>query len=361
MLKSERLTEEQLNRLKFIEGSGLMVRPGMYYNVHFLNKDNYDKIDKMFKTYTDIASIPKNAKGFILPKNNIKKDDIKEICKRYDLKITQDVTKADFIIGNDHVSQYISVFDHGTDSRALMVEAHHHLLKYEDCGIDLKNDFINFMSSRAGVSHEHLNAQTCVLYAKEINSRYEEWTTYANERKHTFITDDGLFILYNILAKKIPIVSVNSLFQGIDKVTIDNDIYGTLLMMLRGSSEDKAVAMNMLYNCNIDESYYYIWKLMKEVSYAITYYTHRNTKAHKTFMQSVGHLDHTGNVEALELFKNKGCLTQEIYNELAEKILNKVKDYHVIEEVEKHNILTVNIGVIPFETYMQNKLEPIND
>lgn len=360
MHRSETLTEEQLGRLKFVEGSGLMVRPGMYYNVHFVNKDNYEKIEKLFKSYADITTLPKGAKGFILPKNNLKKDDIKEICKRYDLKITNDVSKADFFIGNDHVAVYGSMYDQAVDSRALMAEAYCYVLNYDDCGVDLKNDFINFMSSRSGVTRDHLATQTSVMYTKEINSRYEDWTMYANERLRTYITDDGLFIVYNMLSRKIPVVSVDSLFKGIDKVTIEADIYDTLVMMLRGSDEDKAVAMNMLYNCNIDESYYYIWKLLKEVSYAITYYKHRNTKAHKTFMHDVGHLNHTDNIEALEKFKEKGCLTPKIYAELSEKIINRVKTYGVIEEVEKNNVLRVNVEIIPYEEYMQTKTETVD-
>lgn len=360
MHRSEKLTEEQLDRLKFIEGSGLMVRPGMYYNIHFVNKDNYEKIEKLLKSYSDIAALPKNAKGFILPKNNLKKDDIKEICKRYDLKITSDINKADFFIGNDQISTYGSMYDYVVDSRALMAEAYAYTLEYEDCGVALKNEFINFMSSRAGVTAEHLATQTCVMYTKDINSRYEDWTAYANERKHTYITDEGLFIVYNMLSKKIPVVSVDSLFKGIDKVTIDKDIYDTLAMMLRGSDEDKAVAMNMLYNCNINESYYYLWKLLNEIAYAITYYKHRNTKAHKTFMSEVGHLNHTDNIEALEKFREKGCLTEQIYNELTEKILNRVKGYGVIEEVERNNVLKVNVEVIPYETYLLIKSETVD-
>lgn len=360
MHRSETLTEEQLGRLKFVEGSGLMVRPGMYYNIHFVDKNNYEKIEKLFKSYADITTLPKGAKGFILPKNNLKKDDIKEICKRYDLKITNDVTKADFFIGNDQIAVYGSMYDQTVDSRALMAEAYCYVLNYDDCGADLKNNFINFMSSRSGVTRDHLALQTSVMYTKEINSRYEDWTMYANERLRTYITDDGLFIVYNMLSRKIPVVSVDSLFKGIDKVTIDKDIYDTLTMMLRGSDEDKAVAMNMLYNCNIDESYYYLWRLLREVSYAIIYYKHRNTKAHKTFMHDVGNLNHTDNVEALEKFKERGCLTPEIYSEISEKIINKVKTYGVIEEVEKNNVLKVNVEIIPYEEYMQTKTETVD-
>lgn len=360
MHRSEKLTDEQLDRLKFIGRSSLMVRPGMYYNIHFIDDNNYEKIEKLFKSYSDIGNIPKNAKGFILPKNNLKKDDIKEICKRYDLKITNDASKADFFIGNDQIAAYGSMYDHTVDSRALMAEAYCYLMNYDDCGSQLKNEFINFMSSRAGVTADILNAQPTVVYTKEINSRYEDWTMYAVERKHKYITDDGLFILYNMLSRKVPVVSVDSLFKGIDKVTIDKDIYDTLAMMLRGSDEDKAVAMNMLYNCNIDQSYYYLWRLVNELSYAIVYYKHRNTKAHKTFMSEVGHLNHTDNVEALEKFKEKGCLTPEIFYHLTEKIINKVKSYGIIEEVEKNNVLKVNIEIISYEEYMQTKSETVD-
>jgi hypothetical protein len=360
MQRSIKLTEEQLGRLKFIEGSSIMVRPGMHYNIHFLSEDNYSKIFKMFTAYTDITSIPKGAKGFILPKNNLKKDDIKEICKRYDLKITNDISNASFVIGNDHISEYNSIYEHSVDSRALLVDGHGYMLEFDNCGVDLKNQFINFMSSRAGVTADRLNQQTSVMYTSEINSRYEDWTMYANQRRKFYITDDGVFILYNMLSRKLPVVSVNSLFKGIDKVTIDSDIHDTLAMMLRGSDEDKSVAMNMLYNCDIVPSSYYIWKLLKDINYAITYYKHRNTKAHKTFIAAVGHMQHVSNVEAVAMFKENGCLTEEIYNELAEKIINKVKDYHIIEEVEKHNVLSVDIKIIPYEEYMLTKKEEVD-
>lgn len=352
MQRSEKLTEEQLNRLKFIEGSGLMVRPSAYYNVHFLNKNNYDKIERMFKSYVAIDDIPKNSKGFILPNNNLKKDDIKEICKRYDLKITNDISNADFFIGNEHISKYVSRYDMNIDSRALMIEGYSNILEYEDCDDLNKNMFIKFMSSIAGVTHDHLNAQTCVLYTKEINTRYQNWTIYETEKLNTYITDEGLSIFYNILSKKIPIVSVGSLFQGIDKVTIDADIYDTLVMMLRGSDDDKSVAMNMLYNCNIEPSSYYIWRLFSEVNYTICYYKHRNTKAHKNFIAAARILDSMDDISAVAFFKEKDCLTEEIYNKMIEKIHNRVKDYGIIEDIQKNNLLKVSIEPLPYDAYM---------
>ena len=57
MHRSETLTEEQLGRLKFVQGSGLMVRPGMFYNVHFVDKNNYEKVEKLFKSYADITEL----------------------------------------------------------------------------------------------------------------------------------------------------------------------------------------------------------------------------------------------------------------------------------------------------------------
>lgn len=361
MQRSVKLTEEKLSRLKFIEGSGLLVRPGMYYNIHFVNQDNYSKVHKMFTTYTDITSIPKGAKGFILPKNNLKKDDIKEICKRYDLKITGDISKADFFIGNDAISHYSSLYDHGVDSRALMVEGYGYIMDLEDCGLDMKNQFINFMSSRAGVTTDILNQQTTVMYTKDINSRYEDWTMYAHERKQTYITDEGIAVLYDMLSRKLPVVSVNSLFKGIDKVTIDDDIYDTLLMMLKGGDEDKAVAMNMLYNCDINASAYYIWKLLKDTTYIIAYYKHRNTKAHKTFMSAVGHMQHLDNIEALTLFKQNGCLTEEIYDAFIKKIIDKVNSYGVIQDMRESNIIKIALEAISYEDYMKlNKIEEVN-
>jgi len=353
MQRSIKLTEEQLDRLKFIEGSGLLVRPGNYYNIHFVNGDTYSKIYKMFTAYTDISSIPKDAKGFILPKNNLKKDDIKEICKRYDLKITTDISKADFFIGNDHVSAYCSMYDYTVDSRALMCQAYINLFDYEHCGPKIKNEFINFMSSLAGITPDLLNEQTSIAYTKEINTRYEDWTMYATEGKSNYITDEGIYILYNMLSRKVPVVSVDSLFKGIDKVTIDKDIYDTLVMMFKGTDDDKAVAINMLYNCNIDASLYYIWKLINDLSYVIVYYKHRNTKAHKTFMESIMKLQHLDNIEAIALFKEKNCLTKEIYEDLSRKILNRVNSYGIIEETKRNNVLNISIDIIPYEIFME--------
>jgi hypothetical protein len=165
-----------------------------------------------------------------------------------------------------------------------------------------------------------------------------------------------------MLSKKIPVVSVDSLFKGIDKVAIDQDIYETLLMMLKGSDEDKSVAMNMLYNCNIDASFYYIWKLMNEVSYGISYYKHRNTKAHKTFMESIMSVVHSDAMAAIKMFKDKGCLTEQIYNELLEQVYNKFKTYRYIEEVMQHSLLNIVVEKVPYEIYIQTiKTEPVND
>jgi hypothetical protein len=77
-------------------------------------------------------------------------------------------------------------------------------------------------------------------------------------------------------------------------------------------------------------------------------------------MAAVRHMEHAGNIEAVAMFKENGCLTEEVYNELAEKIINKVKDYSIIEEVERHNVLSVDIKIIPYEEYMLTKMEEVN-
>lgn len=351
-----KLTEDQFKKLPFIEGSFLLFR-GSSENtqvLHKLSQDNFDKINKLFNKDSDPNTIKAGSKVFLAPNCSFKIPVIKEVCKKKNLKLVTDVNKADLIISNGNLSES-SGYNESHRMNSYMLNRVYF------------SEYVPSQFSNRGLNQflEDSRVQlSCFAFIDEIKSFELENVRFNilghgplimynynhdTEREANVITDDCLEVVYNILKRSLPIVQDKTLFNSIEKVVIDKDYYETIKMMLKGSDEDTALAFEILYNCDINKSYYYLIKLLDENHYAFHYRKGKNTKFHKAFMRELGCSQDYPEAFLNQLIE-RGCITEEIYDDLTKTILKKA-----ITSFDYHNdlkLFNIEVKTKTFEEYM---------
>lgn len=354
---TSKLSEEQRKRFSFIEETCIMYNANYRMEVvHFINKESFSKLEKLFKTSVKRDTIKPKMKAYIIGNGSLKMADIKEVCKKQELKITPDINNADIIVSNSNLISWCLTTAGWFQNKAILHCVDYSQYSIHDMDNKHRNDLKAWFAGR--MIGEHLS--NFEDYDKLIMPRhqtgYQDFTYEETHRSGFFITDDGLELLYQILSKKIPLVLDTDLFESIEKVTIDSDMYDMIKMMIRSTDDDKSIAMQMLYNCNINKSAYYLWRLLKDDGHRILYCKNRNTKIHKSFVESISDIKYIDDKTAIDKFYDMGCLTHSIYDEFMEKgkkdILNEMRYYN-------SNLFLIYVESISYENYLKLK-ETVN-
>lgn len=355
-----KLSEEQFRKLSFIEDSFPLFR-GTKDNrqiIHELSKENYAKIKKIFEKNDPLDLIKPGSKVFMLPHCTFKQSVIKEVCKKKNLRVVTDVSKADVIVTNsnfEETGQYGEAHLQNTYMFYTMYYSKYDTINYsvsrlekfcndsriqlacEDYLEDIKNlqiDSVCFNMSQQGSKKGFLT-----LWDYDHNCQSNSYV----------ITDDCANTLYYILKNSLVIVSDKSLFNSIEKVVIDKDYYDTIAMMIQGSREDKNLAMEILYNCDINKSFYYLLKLKDKHYWEVRNHKGKNTKFHKAFMAETS-CDFNDHLTLLKELKERGSLNAEMYDEILEKYLkDKLSG---INDDKKNKLFHVTITKLTYGEYM---------
>lgn len=141
------------------------------------------------------------------------------------------------------------------------------------------------------------------------------------------ITPTCAIILYHQLQNKIPIVNEDAVFKAISKpLIIDADIYETLKTMLSSSDfANQTTAIELISNCDIDPSYYYLWQLAK--NYINVMSGHSRNKNFRLFKEKISLYDLATLSEKgiLPKLEEKGVLTDEIFLSLINEVVKTYK------------------------------------
>jgi hypothetical protein len=346
-----KLSEEQRKRLSFIEETAIMYNGNYKLEmVHLINAEVYSKLEKLFTTSVGVDDVKPKMKAYVIGNGSLKMSDIKEICKKRELKITTDINNADIIISNTSLTSTYTTTAGWFPTKAILHKPHASVYHIQDMNNKYREDLKQWLNGKAeSISNFDDYAK---LIIPQDKTGYQDFTYEEMRRAMWFITDEGLELLYHILAKKIPIVVDTNLFQSIEKVTMDSDMYDMIKMMIRSTDDDRIIAMQMLYNCNIDKSAYHLWKLMKEDGSRILYCRNRNTKIHKSFIEATHRIRHISDSDAVNEFYEMGCLTEDIYNEFVEKtrkdIMRELNYY-------SNSLFNISVSSLTYEEYLQLK------
>ena len=311
-LEHNNVTPEMLAQLPFIEGEMQVIMSGSnvkrkqktadVYKLYKLTLENMEKAKKLLSGDL-MPTLPKKSRVYVLPNCMYTQVQIRELCKFHGFTITHDISKADLFVGNDNV-----VLPNMEDSEFpnSIGCAQTRLYKYE-----MKDDF-------AKVAYETRYPGTNigegdVYFSRYYYSHIDSWSAlHGTDEYYALLSGEGVEALHRILSGKVPVVNEEKLFNSIDRLVIDNDMYNTLELMFSGSMDDKKIACEILFNADYDKSYYNIYRLIKEHYYSI---------------------DHNMNRKNLAIFSNNFKL-REIYNAPFKQDLDSLhKAGHLTEEI----------------------------
>lgn len=307
----------------FKDSSG-KIRRGVLFE---LTESDFEKASVRLKGVMT-GDIVSGDKVFVLPNCRIPLYKLKDYIKTIGAVMTSDVQLATKIIGHDKI---IHSGSHQAPGTAML---------FDQLGAQFQHRFgvPSWISDPATRDEREKKFKEITESYKDVFKYYSCAKTIVSPRvwpseydfglngrntQHWFITPTAVWILYNHLVGKIPVLSENLIFEKIGKpVIIDRESYQSIHDMLNSEDEDnQMVGAELLANSDIDRSLFYIWKLSKDHCYTI-----RDLSRYKNvrlFIQ-MSHWDQLAQVTA-ELFAKvmleKGVLTSEYFQELVPVIL----------------------------------------
>jgi hypothetical protein len=284
--------------------------------VYELSRDTYDKAsDRLKGQGTD--KIKSGDKVYIMPGSKIPMFKLKDHCKKIGAVVIGEIEKATFFIGTKGVSEK---GNHGNwTPRAAS-------LMWEDKSPNI------VVSGSEKEAFEELQETGKILATKSWDSLKDSWGKYtrmyvaaylsgcisntiaSSEKKSFFITPAGASIIYHSILKKIPIVNEEDILEQISPAAvIDEYTYDSIESMLDSSDdESQEVGVEILANCDIPKSMFYLWKLSKKY-YQVVVKVH--TKNVRLFVERSdwGTLHGSNAEEFIEYLYDKKLLTKEYF------------------------------------------------
>lgn len=254
-----------VKKLKFVEGSYwyLETMNNHLYSkvIHKVSKDAIDKIVARLKGGSQ--SISTNDRVYILDGYNSKQSDLKEYIRQAGARITNNITKATVILSNNTIGNtntYQSTCNYIIESNG--VNLHFNVTEEID-------SFNQAVYRKSDILISDLDISSGLFYSEDVSDNYSysiKNNNYNNrcDNSYCFLTSEGLVILYNLLQNKLKVINENDFLNNCATFYINEENYYTIRNMLRGQPDDQSTAASLIFTCDINKSFYYLWKLIKE-------------------------------------------------------------------------------------------------
>lgn len=292
----------------------------LFGHIYKTDQETYSKIQTILNGRPNVE-IKEGDKVFVLPGYPLTHDRLKEYLKRIKASLTNDITKATYIAGNNSFAEVVG-FYYGSQPdlvKTLMfqVAGSHIVLDPtemsgipEDVEIDKSLEF-------------HISGQ------QKVRGGLGKLDTVSYP--HFFLTPAVMEILYNLLSRKLPVGDLSCLAKKANSsVKLDKEAYEAIDAMLgSNNSSDVTTGVNLLTHCDYtgEEAEYLLWKLARKHQGRM--YTPRRTKTIEFFMRD-SNWNKLGGYDEEEFLlhrKESNTLTSEVVRDLLPIILkNTVVD-----------------------------------
>lgn len=302
------------------------------------------KVDQ--KIYGDVVKILQGNSGnqivagdkvFVLPCHPFAKARIKKYLTRVNAFLTNDISKATVIAGNEEFAEI-------GDKRDEQVKSHRLLFNYGRVrGIDCIRDADEFDEALVGLGKQcdEWNKKVKIITPPILSQLDTGATTLVSGAAYKalsfsphlrpynrtyYFTAEAMEILYYVLSKKLKIVTQEYLISSAhsDTKLEDDAIYQGIHDML--SSSDKTsrnVGIEMLIHCDISgHTKYKLWILANLTQVTVN----ARTKSARTFIQKTDwhNLRGKGVAEMLIELRNAGQLDEKAITELMPILMNVI-------------------------------------
>lgn len=262
------VTDVMLKQLPFIQGKYRYVSLGKDNKLtgdkwmYSVEEDSVEKISALLKGGV-LPSLAPKSRGYVVPGCKYSVSQLRDIAKISGFTITNDPLKADFFISHNKIK---STGNHNQQVPDNLICEAVDCYTYALPDAFAKSKLITYKSRFEFVKDD----EKAVLFSRRYYSYYDSWSAlYGNDLPFNLLPARTVEIIYQILAKKTPVVDEDLIFDSIERLVIDEDMYNALHSMLNSGSDDKRVAAEMVYNCNYQASMYYIYRLFEDHYYGI--------------------------------------------------------------------------------------------
>lgn len=319
------VTDVMLKQLPFIQGKyryvslGKSDKPTADRWMYSVEEDSVEKISALLKGGA-LPSLAPKSKGYVVPGCKYSVSQLRDIAKISGFIITTDPLKADFFISHDKIK---SIGDHNQQVPDNLVCARTSCHTYVLPDAFAKAKLIAYKSRFEFVGDD----EKAVLFSSRYYRYYDSWSAlHGNDLPLNLLPTRTVEIIYQILAKKVPVVDEDLIFDSIERLVIDEDMHNALHSMLNGSNDDKRVASEMIYNCNYQASMYYIYRLFEDHYYDIQ--NNMSTTNWKIFSSKIDaskvkHLDFPTDIR---YFYDMDYLTEDNYDRMVNDKLHDLND-----------------------------------
>lgn len=309
------VTDVMLKQLPFIQGKYRYVslgkgdKPTADKWMYSVEEDSVEKISALLKGGA-LPSLAPKSKGYVIPGCKYSVSQLKDIAKISGFTITNDPLKADFFISHSKAKSTGNQNQQVPDN---LICAGAGCYTYALPDAFAKAKLTAYKSRFEFVEDD----EKAVLFSKRYYNYYDSWSAlHGNDLEYNLLPARTVEIIYQILSKKTPVVDEDLIFDSIERLVIDEDMFNALHSMLSSSNDDKRVAAEMVYNCNYKDSMYYIYRLFEDHYYDLQH--HMSNANWKVFDSKID----SYRIKQLEFpkdikhFYDHGYLTEDNYDRM---------------------------------------------
>ncbi len=284
-----------------------------------IGKGDYDKAYKRLQG--EKGEIDKGDKVYVLPNCRIPLFKLKDHIAECGATSTGNVSEATKIIGHDKVAQENSWQHGGTvlllDIRGFTNANDWHPRVYTWTKEEETAAEEARMAALKGLGKSEYGADELIISTAVM--RDQNLGTHTSLTHGRYMTPTCAFILYHHLLNKVPIINESEVYAKIGKpIAIDESSFTSIMEMLESSDESNhKVASEILSNCDIDKSLFWIWKVARKCSWKVTGLSRFKNIRLFIEMSDFSTLACMNDEGFIEYLYNKGLLTPEYFTALA--------------------------------------------
>ena len=205
-------------------------------------------------TETGITFINKK-KAFILPKCNVSQDRLKAALKEHGIKVTNDYTKADLIVGHDDIWRQ---FDNGENiqSTILLAKLWNYNLATGGGTSSTSPMALLIDDSENGVIVTTKVTDSIRNWDLEIEkSLYDEW----------MITGLAINLAYIIETTNVSVVDPETILcSSANKLVMDEELLIDITRQINGGIEDRVLAAKIIPTIDYTKNYHLLWQFAQD-------------------------------------------------------------------------------------------------
>lgn len=325
------LDSTYISKLKFIKRSLVYYDHDYKTQRKFVVHEIDSKASKKVVALLEGGSRPLQAtdKVFILKDHDSRLDDLKEYIKQAGAKVTSKIDRATVLLGNNNILSGSELYV--STSKYIHIPNGYKIHVNNSISSEYKDKLL-FHYSDLPLSDTSIIDHTAIAYSETYADKYSRnFISYNNrvpEDGNCYLTSYAVCVIYHILSQKIPVLNEHALLENQSKSNvIDSNSYQVLSGMLAGSTEDKLTAQTIIYNCNVNKSFYWIKKLAEKYSYSIQ---NNRKKSYKAFLaklntESIYNIAYMTHWEFIKECISRDVFYDNVREELQQKLDEEIK------------------------------------